>query len=174
VDDSECQHATISLLMDANPEFSQRLTPKSIQKLLTILEHQVEGTVNRRNNAAAAAAVVPILSVLYKFCQASDSLKMTTKDYIFPYSERYEQLLEEQKSNTNMSPLDSPKGSLRGQMCQLLTWPESHIKRFAGELLWVLCDKNSREFIQRVGMGNGMPILHSKGVVQLPSNVYEQ
>lgn len=75
-------------------------------------------------------------------------------------------------TTTNWSPLDAPHGTLRHDLIKLLTWPHSSTKRFAGELLWILCKQNPQEFVYRVGMGNALPLLSQKGLASLPANAY--
>ena len=45
-----------------------------------------------------------------------------------------------------------------------MTSVEGTSKRFIGELLYTLCNKNSNEFIRRCGLGNGIFLLQLKGM----------
>lgn len=186
---AECQHATVSLLMDSNSSFAQYLVEQNaVEPLKHILQHEIANVVGPEESPSssvaslsdsmvsnvAAAAVTPILVVLFNYCSANDEFRKLIRDAVFPpeNESHFQKLVEAEKekhrSAKNMTPLDAPKGTLRARLIRLLTWPQGHIKRFAGELLWVLCSSNSQEFIYRVGMGNALPVLHNKSVVQLP------
>ena len=176
----DCQSAAVSVLMDATVETAGLLQEnEAVRSMLRLLEAQVGETLGgTRVDDTGAAALTPILVVLYKFCQSDPSFRQVIKSQVFPPSDEdhfRDLVAEETKTNSkakNMSPLDAPEGTLRHKMIKLLTWPESHIKRFAGELLWLLCDSNPQEFVHRVGMGSGMPIMASKGFAQMPSHAY--
>jgi hypothetical protein len=197
----ECQRAAIALLMDADPSFASVVVshPVALDALLRALDRLVSETVAAADtgvaggrqyadpSAAAAAALTPVLAVLHKFCQADAECRCAAQRFVFPPrdSEEPDRPAEEVKevepraraspssAGKKMKPLDAPKGSLRAKMIRLLTWPQSHIKRFAGELLWVLCDQDSAKFVRTVGMGNAIAILGSKGVIDLPSQIFE-
>lgn len=172
-----CKLAAISLLMDAPPEYSEQLVKqKGVLLLLAVLDKQVTQVVDLSDaSSAAAAAVVPILSVLNKFCTHNDEFREKTKKFIFPSDAEahFASLVAEQEKRPkkNMRSLDAPDGTLRWKLIKLMTWPESHIKRTSSELLWTMCDKNQTEFIYRTGLGNALPILSSKGFVDLPSEL---
>jgi hypothetical protein len=176
----ECQTSVVPLLMDASPSFCDFLVHHdATSSLLKILEKQMSSVLEMNSiDHSAAAALTPVLVVLNRFCNDHTAFRRTTKDSIFPSDdEEYFQSLvaEEEKEGhaqaKNMSPLDAPAYSLRGKLVRLLTWPQGQIKRFAGELLWSLCDGNANEFIHRVGMGNALPILNLKGVISLPDEM---
>jgi Guanine nucleotide exchange factor synembryn len=95
----------------------------------------------------------------------------TTRHYIFPNPVTLPSSAAKPclAVTTNMSPADAPRGSLRYKCIRLLTWTESHTKRWMAELLWMLCDANAEEYTYRVGMGNAMPLLHARGLVELPT-----
>ena len=174
-----CQIATVSLFMDSNPSFGAYLIEKNaIDPLLDVLERQMTKVLdgNQIDNSAAAA-LTPILIALHKFCNVNTDFRRMTKDRVFPpeAETNFWRLAEEERqrhgSAKNTSALDAPKDTLRWKLIHLMTWPQGHIKRFAGELLWILCDGGSQEFIFRVGMGNALPMLGLKGIVQLPSQL---
>lgn len=71
----------------------------------------------------------------------------------------------------NMAPLDSPRGTLRWRLIRLMTWMDSSMKRSPCELLWALCNKNSMQFVLRMGFGNAIHFLGIKGCVNLPAGV---
>ena len=78
----------------------------------------------------------------------------------------------EGKANAkNMAPLDAPKGTLRWKLVRLMTWTDSNVKRSACELLWVLCDGDSTQFVLRTGFGNAIHFLGIRGCVNLPAGV---
>lgn len=178
----ECQLATIALLMDAGRPVNNHnfLSERDVGTLLLILEKQVttvlkEAFVDDR----AAAALTPILAVLHKFCGWNHEFLTAIREGIFLDDEGNFQvtaLREDEQADSkqakNMSPLHAPKGSLQWKLIQLLTWPQGFVKRLVGELLFVLCHGQPNEFVRRVGMGNAMPLLGLKGLVQLPPSVY--
>lgn len=169
-----CKLATISLLMDAPNEYSEKMVKqKQVLPLLAVLDIQVTHVVQlSQSSSAAAAAVVPILSVVNKFCIHNKAFRNKTKLFIFPAEaeERFLHLVAdaEAQHTKNMHPLDAPLGTLRWKLVNLMKSTESHIKRISGELLWTICDQKEQEFVRRVGLGNALPILSAKGLVQLP------
>ena len=72
----------------------------------------------------------------------------------------------------NMHPLDAPHGTLRWKLIRLMTYTETHVKRYTCEFLWVLCNQNAQEFVLRTGLGNAMAFLGVKGMVQLPAGTF--
>jgi Guanine nucleotide exchange factor synembryn len=185
----EVQDSAIALLMDVHPRFASTVfdAPTALESLLRALERHVTQTVSStRVDDSGAAALTPVLAVLLKFCQAHSGFRSATKAFVFPNplpesarSAATTTIQGESKAPDpsggakNMKPSDAPEGTLRANLIRLLTWPQGHIKRFAGELLWVLCGQDSAEFVRRVGMGNAMVVLGSKGLVNLPSHVFE-
>ena len=184
--------STITILTDASPSFGTFLVEKqALKSLLEITEQQIDTVLeNTQVDAAAVSALVPSLAVLYKFSAGNPEFRASTKDMIFPPSQedQFWTLAQEQLANTataiqskngnapnrvppakNMHPLDAPQGTLRYKLIRLMTWTESHIKRYASELLWALCDEDPKEFVLRTGLGNAMAFLGAKGMVQLPA-----
>jgi Guanine nucleotide exchange factor synembryn len=185
----EVQDSAIALLMDAHPQLAATVleAPPAFATLLSALERHVAQTVSStRIDNAGAAALAPVLAVLLKFCHAHAGCRTATKVFVFPnplpatssslsttMTTPCESKAPDSSSAKNMKPCDAPDGTLRANMIRLLTWPHSHIKRFAGELLWVLCDQDSTEFVRRVGMGNAIVVLGSKGIMDLPTQLFE-
>jgi Guanine nucleotide exchange factor synembryn len=179
----ECQLAFLPVLMDADASYAPQVVDCALQWLL-LLEDQVTLVLDTRQITDGAAAVLaPLLVVIYKFC-AHSPFQQHILQGVFPPSAEVQYLTSvaaqqqsQQVSNQrgqlpkNMSPLDAPRGTLRWKLIQLLTWPQGHVKRFAGELLWVLCNQDPQEFVYRVGLGNGLPLLASKNIVQMPSSL---
>jgi hypothetical protein len=169
-----CKLAAVSLLMDAPGEYSEKMVEqKQVLPLLAVLDIQVTRVVeSSQSSSTAVAAVVPILSVVNKFSIHSEAFRNKVKLFIFPAEaeERFLNLVAdaEAQHTKNMHPLDAPNGTLRWKLVNLMKWTESHIKRASGELLWTICDQKEQEFIRRVGLGNALPILCAKGLVQLP------
>ena len=173
-----CKLAAISLLMDAPPEYGYELVEqKGVLPLLTVLDAQVTQVVNlSESGSAGAAAVVPILTVLNKFCIHNQAFRSKVKNYVFPpEAEEHFALLAaeaDMQPKKNMHPLDCPDNTLRWRLVKLMTWPESHIKRTASELLWTICDKKEKEYIWRTGLGNALPLLSAKGLFNLPEELF--
>lgn len=163
-EDSECQFAAVALLIDAPNEYSQQVQPKV---LVSILEQQT-ATVqeNQYVDNRAAAALNPILIVLNKFCRFDASFKNAVRREVFPCS-----LPIASGSPRRTSPADAPPDSLRAKAIALLTSPQGLVKRLAGELLWTLCGCRQSDFVRLVGLGNALPFLHVKGLVQLPASI---
>jgi hypothetical protein len=172
----QCKLSTISLLMDSDRTFGDYLLKEdAITPILAILEGQVTDVLeNTRVDNSSTADLVPILVVLNKFACANSELRQQIKLLVFPAEaeEHFQQKAQEQReldgSKKNMAPLDAPKGTLRWKLTCLLTWPEGHIKRCTGELLWTVCSSDAGEFVHRVGFGNALPILSVKGFAQMP------
>lgn len=179
----ESRRSSVTLLMDASGDVvgDFLLANNVVIPLLQILENQVHHVVDKQLvSDAAAALLTPILVVLHKLCTANAEICRTTKTFLFPPEQEEEfrmlqrQELEEHGEARNMSPLLKYSAeSLTGRMIQLLTWPQSHIKRFTGELLWVLSGSKPQEYVARVGMGNAVMILGARGLVQIPGQSSE-
>ncbi|KAL3939869.1 MAG: hypothetical protein SGBAC_005473 [Bacillariaceae sp.] len=171
----QCKTSAVSLLMDCSPVISEDLISNGcIASLLELMETQVQRIIEAvKVDDGAAASVVPVLIVLNKFSTANTDVRKAAKDFVFPSEaeEAFRQKVHEHERTSNkrnMGPLDAPKRSLRWNLISLLTWPQGHIKRCTGEVLWTLCSFNATEFVHRVGFGNGMPLLGAKGLVQMP------
>ena len=165
--------AMTCILME-NASFRQYLSTNSMESLLQVLDDQVTHVLHENYiDDRAAAALNPILAVLYKCCvERPDTFAEMIRKKVFPdiVSDReYDENLESPK---NMSPIDTPEGTLRWKLIQLLTWPNSFVKRLTGELLFLLCHNKQQEFIHRVGIGNAVAILSLKGLIDLPPAVH--
>ncbi|CAB9523822.1 Synembryn-A (Partial), partial [Seminavis robusta] len=173
---------------------------EALPALLEIAQRQMDTVIdNIQVNDKAVSALVPSLAVLYKFSAGNPTFRDATKELVFPpaQEEEFWKLSKEQlllnnqhqdaatddnndnnnnnnkqvpAKNNNMQPLDAPRGTLRWKLIHLMTWTESHIKRYASELLWALCEENPKEFVLRTGMGNAIGFLGAKGMVQIPNN----
>jgi Guanine nucleotide exchange factor synembryn len=168
----DCQCAAIPMLMDAPRAFREHLSASNILALVHILDHQVTKVVvhDRCVDDRAAAALNPILAVLYKLCVEHRTVAIATiRPLVFPdWDARRAPTIAPKR----MSPVDAPEGTLRWKLIQLLTWPQGFVMRLAGELLFVLCDAQQQEFVYRVGMGNAVAFLSVKGLIQLPGSVH--
>jgi hypothetical protein len=182
--------ATVSVLMDASPTFSEYIVQQdAVQPVLSLLERQVTHIIETSLvDQRGAAACLPVLVVVHRFCQANMAFRKAVKEAVFPVADEanFQRLVTAKQQEIqstrdsgattggakNMKPLDAPVGTLRYKLIRLLTWPESHVKRFASEILWTLCGSDATQFILRVGMGNGMPFLGAKGMVELPQHVF--
>jgi Guanine nucleotide exchange factor synembryn len=167
----DCQCAAIPMLMDAPRVFREHLSEGNVRALVDILDHQVTKVMHDRCvDDRAAAALDPILAVLYKLCVEHPAVRIATiRPLVFP---DWDTQRAASTTPKNMSPADAPEGTLRWKLIQLLTWPQGFVKRLAGELLFVLCDSQQHEFIHRVGMGNAVAFLSVKGLIQLPGSVH--
>jgi Guanine nucleotide exchange factor synembryn len=168
--------ALTCILMES-ATFRQYLSSSSMASLLQLLEIQVTDVLHERYiDDRAVAALNPILAVLYKSCvERHDSFAEIIRKKVFPDDISdcdYDEYLEQNESPKNMSPIDAPEGTLRWKLIQLLTWPNSFVKRLTGELLFILCHSKQQEFIRRVGIGNAVAILSLKGLIDLPAAVY--
>jgi hypothetical protein len=170
----QCKLSAISILMDSDASFGKYLLEiGSLDALLQILKRQVDNVVdNTRIDSAATAAIVPILAVLNKYSMANSDVQQQVKAFVFPSETEklYQQAVKENRK-TKMSPLDAPKDSLRGKIVVLLSWVDGYIKRCSAELMWTLCNSDYSEYTCRVGMGNALTLLNSKGLspVQIPT-----
>jgi Guanine nucleotide exchange factor synembryn len=172
----DCKLAITCILMEG-PEFRKHLSTNSVESLLEVLNQQVM-TVQHENyiDDRAAAALNPILAVMYKLCvECPDDFVVTIREKVFPKNSlvcNNEEICEPHETPKNMSPIDAPEGTLRWRLIKLLTWPNSFVKRLTGELLFVLCNNKQQEFIRRVGIGNAVTVLSLKGLIDLPASVH--
>lgn len=177
--------AVVALLLNAPKEYSDYLVNNGgIKPLVDIMVYQTSLVVVERTGSSVedAAAVVPILLVLLKLAKSNASALNIVKGEVFPpdSEEAFEEKAmaeiakgkSEGKANAkNMAPLDAPKGTLRWKLVRLMTWTDSNVKRSACELLWVLCDGDSTQFVLRTGFGNAIHFLGIRGCVNLPAGV---
>jgi Guanine nucleotide exchange factor synembryn len=171
----ECQLAMLALLMDANAAVLCHIVsvPECQVALQRILERQVSASMSTQDTAT----LTPILVVLYQAAQACSTYCAILSESVFPDTDAFREAVAQQDAQraANMTPLEpEANGSvgeeqqLRRNLVSLLTSPQSLVKRWSGELLFLLCHSQPREFVHRVGMGNALPLLASKGLVQLP------
>eukprot|EP00978_Attheya_sp_CCMP212_P032586 scaffold128060_cov55-Attheya_sp.AAC.3 len=174
--------AAINLLMDAPIEYAQvLLTNGIIPSLLMVLDLQVTKVVVEEGGAKTsnATSIIPILAVLNRFSASNSYIQNIVKEHIFPTKHddgtadevKTEEMDNEAPGGRNMRPMDAPKGTLRYNIIQLMTAPESNSKRLASELLWTLCNADPNEFVRRTGFGNAVHMLGIKGLVKLPESV---
>jgi Guanine nucleotide exchange factor synembryn len=172
----DCQLAITCVLME-NVAFRNALSSDSFECLLHILEVQVMIVLQEKYiDDRAAAALNPILLVIFKLCTEFPDRRMTTSQRVFPIQECDHDIndnttLAQEEAPRNMAPIDAPEGTLRWNLIQLLTWPNSFVKRLTGELLFLLCHNNQQEFVRRVGIGNAVTTLSLKGLIDLPDSV---
>jgi hypothetical protein len=172
----DCKLAVTCILMES-PMFRKVLSSNSVASLMDVLNQQA-GIVIQENyiDDRAAAALNPILAVMYKLCvESPDNFAATIRENVFPKKSsdfEGERICEQQDFPKNMSPIDAPEGTLRWRLIKLLTWPNSFVKRLTGELLFVLCHSKQQEFIRRVGIGNAVTLLSLKGLIDLPPSVH--
>lgn len=165
-----CQQAAISLLIDSDASFADSLLAQNVfHVLLVTLDRLISDALAAGHvGDDAAAMLTPGLIVLTKYTQSNSVSRDASKHIIFPNPIP----TAGSGPRKSMVPLDAPDGSLRANLIRLMTCPQSQIKRLAGELLWTLCDSNPEEFIQRVGFGNAVLILGSKGLLELPPQIF--
>jgi hypothetical protein len=177
--------------------------PRALGTLLGALDRLASETVTASHTSgrsvdpsASAASLTPVLVVLHKLCQANAECRLIAQRHVFPPRPPDDSASDPSTATpgddskepdrpandsaeplplpaTNMKPLDAPEGTVRADLIRLMTWHQSHIKRFAGELLWVLCDQDPAGFVRRVGMGNAIVVLGSKGIMDLPTRIFE-
>jgi Guanine nucleotide exchange factor synembryn len=174
----ECQVAGLSLLMESTNAAAEQCASflmEALQTLLTIMDRQIALVLDRQYvDDRAVAALTPILVVLQKCSNASPDFLRAMRDRVFTNEQVFQDAIFRQRPGEarNMSPMDAPRGTHRWKLIQLLTWPQGFVKRLAGELLWTLCRGDRTEFVRRVGMGNALPILSLRGLVQLPPGIH--
>lgn len=157
----ELRTAVASILMDAPVALSSHVPPRA---LLELLRESIAAHPNIVDDRAAAA-LTPVLMVLYKYCSAfPSSYCQQVHDRLFP---------PDTPHTTTTPRVDAPPGTLRHAILSLLTHPQGHVKRWAGEWLWVVCGGDATVFTRRVGWGNAVPILQVKGQVALPTMTAE-
>ncbi len=166
-----CKLSAVSILMDSDASFGKYLAENdSLGALLDIFQYQVDDVVdNTKVDGSATASLVPILVVLNRYATADSTVQGTIKKFVFPAeTEKNIQQSTAKNRKNKMSPLDAPKDTLRGKLIALLSWVDGYIKRCSAELMWTICDSNSSEFTSRVGLGNALPLLNSKGLSPIP------
>mmetsp|Transcript_37908 Transcript_37908/g.49910 ORF Transcript_37908/g.49910 Transcript_37908/m.49910 type:complete len:495 (+) Transcript_37908:77-1561(+) len=152
-----------------------------IEDLVIFLEQQIDQFANDIRSEHTIQ-LTPILVALTNLATPDICIRKRIKELIFPpeadkiwqEKKRKEEELgqlemdELDASERKMHPIDAPKGTLRAKLISLLTAIDSTTKRYAGELLYALCNNESEEFVLRTGFGNAVVMLQSKGLVDLP------
>ena len=181
----EIKLSVVALLLDAPKDYAGYLIEtQSIKALVDIMSYQTSLVVLERTGSSSddAAAVVPILLVLLKLTQSNNTALQMIKEEVFPpesevtfeekaTAEIAKGVTEGKANAKNMAPLDAPRGTLRWKLIRLMTWTESNVKRSACELLWMLCEEDSTQFVLRTGFGNAIHFLGIRGHVDLPAGV---
>jgi hypothetical protein len=123
--------------------------------LVVIFDIQVTACVVElmQLGSVAAAALVPIMSVVNSFCICCEHilylqgrvLKKRKILYIsiLYFRERFLNLVAEaemQQAKT-IHPLDALKGMLQWKLVKLMRRTKGHVKRTADELLWIVCNQ---------------------------------
>jgi hypothetical protein len=166
-----CQSSAVSILADAPTQYDL-----DAGLMLRIISRSLDETNSGLIDDSEAAAVIPILAVLHKFCAANPEFRMSMHKGIFVDEPGYQAALKLEMEKTgsnrprNAKPLCAPRGSLRFNLVRLMTCPHSIVKRLAGELLWSILDGHEHEFefVRRVGLGSALPVLIAKGRAKMP------
>eukprot|EP00753_Platysulcus_tardus_P001624 PLAT11416.2.p1 GENE.PLAT11416.2~~PLAT11416.2.p1 ORF type:complete len:488 (+),score=205.01 PLAT11416.2:22-1464(+) len=160
----------VFLLMYMPRGYAHFLTANDcIPALLELLEKQVDLIAVERRGLASRE-LTPLLLVLNTLVGNNLLARQMIKLHIFPSAAADEAAAlgkeegkeGEEAGGPSLDPTDAPKSSLRGKLIGLLTTLDDSLRAVVGELLWVLCDSNEREFSRRVGLGPGMNVLRSK------------
>jgi Guanine nucleotide exchange factor synembryn len=168
-DSKLCQNSAVSILADAPIQYDL-----DSSLMLGIISRLLDDTNSGLIDDSEAAAIIPILAVLHKFCVANPEFRMSMRKGIFVDEPGYQAALKLEIEKTgsnrprNAKPLGTPKGSLRFNLVRLMTCPHGIVKRLAGELFWSILDGHKDEFVRRVGLGNALPFLSAKGLAKLP------
>ena len=164
--------------MFATSSSTTTTTNASTDKASTMIAHgAATATAAAPASPAAEAGVLPILIVLNQFCQLDQELCYAVKEHIFQDGVTKVRELSVLPLNltavraTNMKPIIEPvRGSLHDHVNQLITYYHNQfIKRLMNELVYTLCHHDTNEFIVRIGLGNALPFLNTKGIINLPT-----
>ncbi|KAI2500994.1 hypothetical protein MHU86_13468 [Fragilaria crotonensis] len=163
----ESRLLAIMLLTDTPTAAVIEMDVKSI--LMDAFEAQVSAVVDQTLlGTEATSALTPVLMLFNNVCQNHIEFRQATRSRIFP-NPIDSSSAAGNPNDTRMTPADAPPGTLRNRCIRLLSWTESHTKRWMAELLWIVCDGNAEEYVQRVGLGNAMPLLNARGLMELPT-----
>jgi len=127
--------------------------------------------------------LVPPLDIARKLLQFEPEIVRAT---IFPPEANapYESLLHKQQTkaqntdlmssttnintiqdDNNVHPVDAPPYALRTLLFQLQTDINATVKRFANELLFEICHRDTKEFTLRCGLGNAVAYLQAQRIL---------
>lgn len=149
--------SVIELLMHVKDTYTYFILANNvIQPILDLLKHQVSLIIIEKKTPSFYL-VMPILSLCGMLSRSSKQAKKIIKDFIFP-NDPVDPPVEK-----NLEPGDALEGTLRYMMIKLMTDFDSNVKRFANELLWELCSKDTDEFVKRTGLGNAIGFLQAQG-----------
>lgn len=163
----ESRLLAIMLLTDTPTGTVMEMDVQSV--LLDAFEAQVSAVVDHTLlGSEATSALTPVLMLFNNLCQSHNEFRQATRSRIFPNPIDLSAAAAN-PNETRMTPADAPPGTLRNKCIRLLSWTESHTKRWMAELLWIVCDGNAEEYVQRVGLGNAMPLLNARGLMELPT-----
>ena len=159
-----------------------------------MLSQQLLAAKSAENLQNKVVILTPILILLTHSSTSSIEFREALKVFIFP-DKYYPELHEDndaKATSSSMGPkmagivgyyyyyyiiiilllllllllLLAPPDSLRGQLIELMTCLDPSIKRYASELLYILCNEDKSEFINRTGFGNAIHILQLKGILK--------
>ena len=161
--------------------------------LSNVLSQQLLAAKSAENLQNKVVILTPILILLTHSSTSSIEFREALKVFIFP-DKYYPELHEDndaKATSSSMGPkmagivdiiiilslllslllllllsLLAPPDSLRGQLIELMTCLDPSIKRYASELLYVLCNEDKSEFVNRTGFGNAIHILQLKGILK--------
>lgn len=129
-----------------------------------VLSQQLLKAKSADNLQNKVVILTPIL-ILATHASANQDFRDVLKTFIFP-DKYYAELHDNDAKSESMAPkMFAPKDSLRGQLIELMTCLDSSIKRYASELLFILCNEDKNEFVNRTGFGNAIHMLQIKGIM---------
>ncbi|KAG5177183.1 hypothetical protein JKP88DRAFT_350797 [Tribonema minus] len=190
----ECKLHVVNLLMHMPATYALYLSENGIlPSLVRITELQLLACEFEADTFDPAVGLAPILAVLAAAAGSAAEPRRILKALIFPAEtdaqwEQYQRRPAAQdeaeakaERERRMHPADAPPGSLRARLIACLTMVESTSRRFAGELLWALCEGSAGEdellwalcegsagedeFVYRVGFGSGVGLLRTRGLL---------
>ena len=130
-----------------------------------VLSQQLLKAKSAENMQNKVVVLTPILILTTHASTNSIEFREALKVFIFP-DIYYAELHDNDAKSESMGPkMSAPPDSLRGQLIELMTCLDSSIKRYASELLFVLCNEDKSEFVNRTGFGNAIHMLQLKGIM---------
>ena len=172
-DDEEAKNTTsylVQVAMLAAEKPSSNISLKLFKARCTttlsyVLSQQLLKAKAADNLQNKVVILTPILILLTRASKNSIEFRESLKIFIFP-DKYYPELYQDDSKSNSMGPkMSAPADSHRGQLVELMTCLDSSIKRYASELLFILCNEDKSEFIDRTGFGNSIHMLQLKGIM---------
>ena len=172
------KHGAVMVLMEMPDKYLVYFArSKGVPPLCQLCYQETErillGPANSLLAGNAAETLAPLFLSLYKLAKADDAARREMRSIIFPEQsilekeDRHGPSNEEKKNRKDLyKPSDAPEFTFRCHLINLLLKSsDGHITVPLGDYLFLLCEEDVDEFVDRVGLGYGAGLLQRRGLL---------